>query len=228
MFDLVAPCKNAIMEKNKKEWNRINNIWLDVKNKNKLENPNLYSTDSDNSVENFVDDNTHNTLTKCNSFGSYDDLINGEEYKDTDNLYSYEDETTNAFAGACADAINIDIYKNNNVSPVYIKNKYSIENAASLELDYSLNYNMKILTHIANYYEILKSKHSHSHSNTNGSKNNKTKAVTKMCKAELIKNIVVFETNEANHNIVYRCKKLLEQIDNIKKDKYFSSFVLFP
>jgi hypothetical protein len=51
---------------------------------------------------------------------------------------------------------------------------------------------------------------------------------TKMCKPELIKSIVAFETDAANHYAVYRCKKMLEYIETIKSDKYFGSFVIFP
>jgi hypothetical protein len=49
-----------------------------------------------------------------------------------------------------------------------------------------------------------------------------------MCKPELIKNIVAFETEAMNHRAVYQCKKMLEYMETIKSDKYFASFVIFP
>ena len=102
-----------------------------------------------------------------------------------------------------------------------------------LEIDYSMNYNMKMLTHIANYYNIIKN-------NKNGldivvvtvvglkpPKTPKLPKTKKLLKPELIKEIISFETNESNHHIVLKFRKMLEKIDELKKDKYFSSFILF-
>lgn len=214
--------KKAKKEKNMKEWNRINNIWLDIRNKNKIENPSLYSTDSDNSVDNnptpILSSSCNHILKKSNSFCSYDDEIsNGletkNEYFDADE-YEYN--------------LDSDLYTPcSSVTQNSIKCKYTIDNASSLELDYSLNYNMKMLTHIGNYYKILKSKYSQGQTST--TKTTKTRSIaTKLCKQELIKNIVEFETNATNHYIVYQCKKMLEYIESIKSDKYFGSFVIFP
>ena len=116
----------------------------------------------------------------------------------------------------------------------YIKFKYNIDNAPSLEVDYSINYNMKMLTHLGNYYNIIANNNANkSFFNTLTSSNQKTKtkstpAPKKMLKSDLIKNIVLFETNEFNHPIVLRYRKMLEYIDQLKSDKYFSTFVLFP
>ena len=220
--------KKAKKEKNMKEWNRINNIWLDIRNKNKIENPNLYNTDSDNSVDNtptptpILSTSCNHILKKSNSFCSYDDEIsngleNKNEYLDADE-YEYESEYN----------LDTDVYTPcSSVTQNSIKCKYTIENAASLELDYSLNYNMKMLTHIGNYYEILKSKYSQGQTKT--TKTTKSRSVaTKLCKPELIKSIVAFEIDAANHCVVYQCKKMLEYIESIKSDKYFGSFVIFP
>ena len=211
-------------EKNIKEWNRINNIWIDIKNKNKNENPNLYSTDSDYSLDNTptrtptptptptpISSEVYNhILKKSNSFSSYDDEI------------SIENSICNGIIDTCYDDNTSDEFTHHTiVTQNSIKYKYTIDNTASLELDYSLNYNMKMLTHIGNYYEILKSKHSMVQTKT---RNNRTK----MCKPELIKSIVAFETDATNHSAVYRCKKMLEYIETIKSDKYFGSFVIFP
>ena len=207
-------------EKNMKEWNRINNIWLDIKNKNKTEHPYLYSTDSDNSVDNtpsqtpsprpILSTFCNHILKKSNSFCSYDDEI------------SIENSICNGIIDRCYDDTTSDEFTHHSiVTPNSIKYKYTIENTASLELDYSLNYNMKMLTHIGNYYDILKNKHSVMQTKT---RNNRTK----MCKPELIKSIVAFETDATNHSVVYQCKKMLEYIEAIKSDKYFGSFVIFP
>ena len=209
-------------EKNMKEWNRINNIWLDIKNKNKTEHPCLYSTDSDNSLDNtptqtpsprpILSTFCNHILKKSNSFSSYDDEI------------SIENSICNGIIDTCYDDNTSDEFTHHSiVTPNSIKYKYTIENTASLELDYSLNYNMKMLTHIGNYYEILKSKHSVMQTTKPTSK-----PMTKLCKPELIKSIVAFETDSTNHSVVYQCKKMLEYIELIKSDKYFGSFVIFP
>jgi len=228
MFSLSEPMQSSQQEsqqdKNMKEWNRINNIWLDIKNKNKIENPSLYSTDSDNSV-----DNTPTPLTECNhilkksnSFCSYDDEISNSNNNDFVNM-PYQDSVYDEYN------LDSDVYTScSSVTQNSIKCKYTIENAASLELDYSLNHNMKFLTHIGNYYEILKSKHSGSDMLTKKTKTKTRNNTTKLCKPELIKSIVAFEINEMNHSVVYKCKKMLEYIETIKGDKYFAPFVIFP
>lgn len=218
MYETTHEQKETKKDENIKEWNRINNIWMDIKNKNKTENPGLYSTDSDNSADNSADTSSNTNLKKSNSFSSYDDEISIENsicngimdtcYDDTD-----ETDDTNKYTHTSI------------VTPSSIKYKYTSENTASLELDYSLNYNMKMLTHIGNYYEILKSKHSQLNTTKTTKKRN---VAAKMCKPELIKNIVAFETDAANHCQVYQCKKMLENIETIKSDKYFASFVIFP
>ena len=120
----------------------------------------------------------------------------------------------------------------------YIKNKYNIENSTSLEVDYSINSNMKMLTHLGNYYNIIASNTGNKSffntlSNTapKHKSNTKTKSTPtpkKMLKSELIKNIVLFEINELNHPTVLKYRKMLEKIEDLKADKYFSNFVLFP
>ena len=207
-------------DKNIEEWNRINNIWLDIKNKNKTENPSLYSTDSDNSVENTLPTSCSTNLKKSNSFCSYDDEI------------SVENSICNGAMDIRYDGIDdtYDTYEyihHSIITPNSIKYKYTIENTASLELDYSLNYNMKMLTHIGNYYEILKSKYGQGKTKTTNSLKTRNVAI-KMCKPELIKSIVAFETDTMNHRVVYQCKKMLESIQAIKGDKYFASFLIFP
>ena len=227
MYETMPEQKENKKERNIKEWNRINNIWLDIKNKNKTEHPCLYNTDSDNSVDStptptptptpILSTSCNYILKKSNSFCSYDDEINsgleiGNEYLDGDGYGCEYNQDSEVYT------------PRSSVTQNSIKCKYTIDNAVSLELDYSLNYNMKMLTHIVNYYEILKSKYSQGQTKTTKKRN----VATKLCKPELIKSIVAFETDAANHCLVYQCKKMLEYIDSIKSDKYFGSFVIFP
>lgn len=213
--ETMSEQKESKKYKNIKEWNRINNIWLDIKNKNKTEHPCLYNTDSDNSLDNTPLISCNYNLKKSNSFSSYDDEI------------SIENSICNGIIDTCYDDNTSDEFTQHSfVTPNSIKYKYTIDNAASLELDYSLNHNMKFLTHVGNYYEILKNKYSGTGTLT---KKTKTRnSTTKLCKHELIKSIVAFETDAANHSVVYQCKKMLEYIESIKSDKYFGSFVIFP
>ena len=147
-------------------------------------------------------------------------------FDDNDNYNEYFIDETPAAAAAAASKITME----------YIKNKYNIENSTSLEVDYSINSNMKILTHLGNYYNIISSNTGNKSffntlSNTAPKQKTRSKSTPtpkKMLKSELIKNIVLFETNELNHPTVLKYRKMLEKIDDLKADKYFSNFVLFP
>ena len=93
-----------------------------------------------------------------------------------------------------------------------------------------------MLTHIASYYNIIKN-------NNNGlgvsilkgkegkegkeGKDEKTKKTKKFLKPDLIREIILFETNCENHGTVLKFRKMLEKIEELKRDKYFSSFILF-
>ena len=73
------------------------------------------------------------------------------------------------------------------------------------ELHYNENFTVKQLNKIAEYYEISKRKKK---------------------KYELIEEIVLFENNPNNHEIVSRRVMLWEYIEEIKKDKYLSKFLI--
>lgn len=272
-------------EKNKNDWERINNKWKQIKNENKKQHPNLYnSTDSDsdsdldsenntNLIINIKSDNDEpivennsKILKRCGS--SYDELLSSQDCIITEkneikcdtpifhdgiedskthftssassshstsshNYFDDNDNDNEYFIDTAAESVSA--YK---ITMEYIKNKYNIENAPSLEVDYSINYNMKMLTHLGNYYNIIASNTGNkSFFNTlsnaapkqrEKSKPKSTPAPKKMLKSELIKNIVLFETNPLNHPSVLKYRKMLEKIDDLKADKYFANFVLFP
>jgi hypothetical protein len=168
------------------------------------------------------DSKTHFTssVSSCNSTSSHNYF---DEYdNDNDNEYFTDTQIIHA----------------SKITMEYIKNKYCVDNTPSLEVDYSINYNMKMLTHLGNYYNIIANNNANkSFFNTLTSTNKNTKSTLKtkptpppkkMLKSDLIKNIVLFETNEFNHPTVLRYRKMLEYIDELKSDKYFSTFVLFP
>lgn len=76
----------------------------------------------------------------------------------------------------------------------------------ALEINYNTNYTKKDLVRIADYYEISKRKKK---------------------KQELAQDIVIFEKDPMNFEIVYRRKKLWSYVEEIKEDKYLSKFLIF-
>lgn len=256
MFEMLVD--NTVKENNKREWQRINNIWLEVKNNNKSRNPELYDTESDDSCDYESTNKPQKELKRADS--SYDELLHAHDCIITEkneiecttpNIYDgIEDSKTHftSSSSSCGgsndndnDNYNEHEHETENVYRITmyeIKNKYKIENSYMLEIDYSMNYNMKMLTHIASYYNIIKN-------NKNGLgivavtvavsglkaakplKTTKTPKTKKLLKPELIKEIISFETDESNHHIVLKFRKMLEKIDELKQDKYFSSFILF-
>ena len=233
MFEILVD--NTVKEKNKKEWERINNLWLEVKNNHKSQNPHLYDTESDNS-----DDCSKPRKELKRADSSYDELLfahdciiteKNEIECDTPIYDGIEDSKTHFTSSSSSN--DIDSYNDNDTENSYnitmdeIKTKYTIENSYTLEVDYSMNYNMKMLTHLASYYNIIKNNNNGLGITVSKSKDDKIKKTKKLLKPELIKEIIIFETNYENHNIVLKFRKMLQKIDALKKDKYFSSFILF-
>ena len=237
MFEILVD--NTVKEKNKKEWERLHNLWLEVKNNHKSQNPDLYDTESDNS-DDCTNAKPYKELKRADS--SYDELLfahdciiteKNEIECDTPVYDGIEDSKTH-FTSSSNDNENDNDNDNESensykITMYDIKKKYTLDNSCMLEIDYSMNYNMKMLTHIASYYNIIKN-------NNNGlgvsilkgkDKDDKTKKTKKLLKHDLIKEIILFETNFENHNIVLKFRKMLEKMDALKKDKYFSSFILF-
>ena len=75
----------------------------------------------------------------------------------------------------------------------------------AMEVDYQTNYLKKDLERIADYYEISK---------------------RKKRKEQLIEDIVIFEKDPENIEIVFQRKKLWSYVEEIKSDKYLSKFLI--
>jgi hypothetical protein len=238
MFEILVD--NTLKEKNKKEWKRINNLWLEVKNNHKYQNPDLYDTESDKSDNSDDGVKPYKELKRADS--SYDELLfahdciiteKNEIECDTPIYDGIEDSKTHFTSSSNDNDTYNDTYNDNYNENSYkitideIKTKYIVENSDMLELDYSMNYNMKMLTHLASYYNIIKNSNNGLGIPISKCKDDKTKKTKKLLKNELIKEIILFETKCDNHNIVLKFRKMLEKIDALKKDKYFSSFILF-
>ena len=282
-------------ERNKNEWEILNNKWKKIKNENKKQNPELYNSadsesDSDDNIDsenntnlviNIKSDNDEpiagnnsKILKRCGS--SYDELLTSQdciiteknEIKcDTPIFHDGVEDSKTHFTSSSSSSSStsshnyfddnenyndnenysdndneyfIDTEMASKITIEYIRNKYNIENTTSLEVDYSINYNMKTLGHLGNYYNIIANNTANKSffDNLNDAnptskmkpkpKPKSTPAPKKMLKSELIKNIVLFETNSLNYPTVLKYRKMIEKIDDLKADKYFSNFVLFP
>ena len=80
------------------------------------------------------------------------------------------------------------------------------DNMTALHVDYFENYNLKLLYHIANYYNIPKKK---------------------LRKEELIQLIILFENDPDNTIAVYNRKRFWHYLHELKTDQYFGKFVIF-
>ena len=85
-------------------------------------------------------------------------------------------------------------------------NYLETDNILSQQIDYSQNYNVKKLTHIAKYYNLN---------------------IKKNKKEEIIDNIIQFENNPENSILVYNRKRLWYYLNELKNDHYFSKFIIF-
>ena len=111
----------------------------------------------------------------------------------------------------------------------------------ALSLSYDTNYKITDLSKIAEYYSISLTKlndiensnaNSKANAKTDANANAKTNAKSKKKnvkkkKDELIKEIVEFEEDELNTNVVNRRKELWFYIDELKSDKYLQKHIIF-
>jgi hypothetical protein len=77
-------------------------------------------------------------------------------------------------------------------------------------VNYNINYTVKQLLLICEYYNILKEV-----------------KMTKCNKEEIINTVVLFESNPSNYNIACRRKQLWFYINEIKSDKFMKKFILW-
>jgi len=91
--------------------------------------------------------------------------------------------------------------KYNNSEKYYDNN---IDCYIALEIDYNLNFTVSDLKHILKYYDI---------------------SIRKKKKVELIQDVVIFEMDPENIEIVSRRKYLWDCVQNIRNDKYLSKFL---
>lgn len=100
---------------------------------------------------------------------------------------------------------NLEHDNENNVNCTHDTNTHD-DNIMALHVDYSENYNIKMLHHICNYYNIPKNK---------------------IKKDDLITRIIDYENNPENSYQVYNRKRYWHYILELQKDDYFAKFVVF-
>jgi hypothetical protein len=101
-----------------------------------------------------------------------------------------------------------DILKEINDDEVlYLQNT---ENLFHEVVNYNINYTVKKLLQICEYYNI-----------------SKAVKMTKCNKEEIINTIVLFENNQDNYNIVCRRKQLWFYINELKDDNFMKKFILW-
>jgi hypothetical protein len=81
-----------------------------------------------------------------------------------------------------------------------------MDNYVALELYYQENFTLKDLNKICDYYEISR---------------------RKLRKDEIVQEIVLFECDPNNSEIVQKRKLLWFYVSELKNDKYFKKFVIF-
>ena len=109
----------------------------------------------------------------------------------------------------------------------------------ALSLSYDTNYKISDLSKIAEYYSIsltklqdMENANANSNAKANANSDAKTNAKNKKKnvkkkKDELIKDIVQFEEDELNTNVVNRRKELWFYIDELKSNKYLQKHIIF-
>ena len=131
-----------------------------------------------------------------NSLQIDDDL----HYELKETIYNNDDNS---------DKNDIDMMMNNESFFSDFKDEYDYfdnDNLIAQHVDYYENYNIKMLRHIATYYNILK---------------------RKLKKNVLIDEIIKFENDPNNSVIVYNRKRYWYYMNELKNDSYFSKFIIF-
>ena len=88
--------------------------------------------------------------------------------------------------------------------------QHNTDNLFHEVVNYNINYTVKQLLQICEYYNI-----------------SKAVKMTKCNKEEIINTIVLFESNQDNYNIVCRRKQLWFYINELKDDNFMKKFILW-
>lgn len=122
------------------------------------------------------------------------------------NFFLNEDDDSN-------DELNNNISLNDILKEINADEGSYLQNTDNLfheVVNYNINYTVKQLLQICDYYNILKEV-----------------KMTKCNKEEIINTIVLFESNPDNYNISCRRKKCWFYINELKNDRFMKKFILW-
>jgi len=102
--------------------------------------------------------------------------------------------------------------ENNGIDNNDIENNIEINAQCASTLNYNLNYSVKELQRILDYYEI------------NGNKLNKK---NKLNKGNMIELLIEFESEPNNREIKNKRKRLFDNINELKNNKYMKKFIMW-
>ena len=80
------------------------------------------------------------------------------------------------------------------------------DNTMAMHIEYELNYTIKQLKAISDYYNLT---------------------IRKLKKNEIIDNIILFEVEDENQTVVYSRKRLWYFVEELKNDRFFDN-IIFP
>jgi hypothetical protein len=129
-----------------------------------------------------------------------DDLDHINDINDINDIDDIDDINNNITLTDILKEINDD-------EALYLQNT---ENLFHEVVNYNINYTVKKLLQICEYYNI-----------------SKAVKMTKCNKEEIINTIVLFENNQDNYNIVCRRKQLWFYINELKDDNFMKKFILW-
>ena len=137
-------------------------------------------------------------------------LINIDEYNieniNQNNNYDDNDDDENELETILKEIENSSFDFNSNS----YMNSISVKDIMVKILDYDLNYNVKQLVLICEYYGIAK-----------------TVKANKFKKDEIISFLLEFEENPENYSIVYKRKQLWFFMNELKNDKFMKKYLLW-
>ena len=127
-------------------------------------------------------------------------IVNIIENIETGSLTSDDNEELNNQLSSMENIMNTAIEEN------IENNEENSDSMMAMQIEYNLNYTVKQLKAIAEYYKI----------NTK-----------RLKKDEIIENIILFEVDDENQGIVYTRKRLWYFVEELKNDSFFDN-IIFP
>lgn len=176
-------------------------------NSPKSKKPTLYSKNAPSPCSTIIDPSTPNDQDSCENITyklkERQTDLNDRKCPTYEELSEFVRDLLKKLPRPPTNLSNTIDFQNFGSSPLY---ETQLHDIMSAELNYTTNYTKKDLSKIADYYKIPKRKKS---------------------KETMIEDIVAFEDNLENYEIVFRRKRMWGYIEELKSDEYLSKFVIF-